>query len=140
MPRRIRSIVSQLRIRHIREHDAWRGMLARCRNPRHPSYKNYGGRGITACERWNSFENFLDDMGKRPSPKHSLDRIDNNGNYEPGNCRWATRREQANNTRMNRFVTFDGRTMTLAQWARETGIHVRGKTDLLHWRLQTAEA
>jgi hypothetical protein len=75
-------------------------MLTRCRNPRNARYKDYGGRGITVCEAWRSFEAFLADMGRRPSPAHSLDRRENDGNYEPGNCRWATPEEQANNRRV----------------------------------------
>jgi hypothetical protein len=75
-------------------------MKARCSNPNTKYYKDYGGRGIQVCERWiHSFENFLEDMGEKPSPNHSMDRVDNNGNYEPSNCRWATAKEQASNTR-----------------------------------------
>ena len=82
------------------EYRAWRGMKARCTNPNGHKFKDYGGRGIAICERWqHSFEGFLADMGPRPSSEHSLDRIDNNGNYEPGNCRWATRLQQMQNQR-----------------------------------------
>lgn len=76
----------------------WKGMLQRCYNPKSGSFKYYGGRGITVCERWEIFENFLEDMGARPADR-SLDRINNDGNYEPGNCRWATQKEQVSNQR-----------------------------------------
>ena len=86
-------------------------------------YKHYGGRGIMVCERWNTFENFLADLGPKPSPKHEIDRYPNNdGNYEPDNVRWATRTQQTNNTRVNHRLTIDGQTLTIAQWAREANL------------------
>jgi len=98
------------------EYKIWEGLRKRCTNPNNNEWENYGGRGITVCERWNSFENFLADMGRRPSPKHSLDRWpDNDGAYEPGNCRWATDIEQQRNTRKNFLVSVGGRRMTLAE-------------------------
>lgn len=81
------------------EHISWRAMTDRCRNKSHVAWKYYGGRGITVCERWYQYENFLADMGSKPTPKHSIDRIDPDGNYEPGNCRWATVLEQRHNRR-----------------------------------------
>lgn len=85
------------------ENKCWRGIKERCFNSKNPAFKNYGGRGITMCEKWvNSFEEFLKDMGKRPSSKYSIDRINNNGNYEPSNCKWSTVLEQNNNKRNNK--------------------------------------
>lgn len=93
----------------------WLQMVNRCTNPKHKSYENYGGRGIKVCDRWlNSFEDFYNDMGDKPSPEHTLDRINNDGNYEPSNCRWATMAEQANNKRITGLLT-------LAELSRQTG-------------------
>jgi hypothetical protein len=89
-------------------------MRDRCSNPKNKRWDRYGGRGISVCERWLVFENFFADMGAKPSAKHSIERLDNNGNYEPGNCKWATPVEQANNVCTNHVVFFQGRAMSLA--------------------------
>lgn len=104
-----------------RTYQTWQGMLQRCTNPLNPKFQDYGGRGITVCERWQTFENFLADMGIRPNGL-SIDRINNDGNYEPGNCKWATRKEQMNNTRSNRWITFKGQTWRFREWAEQLGI------------------
>ena len=106
------------------EYRIWTSLKQRCTNPKSMGYPDYGGRGIAVCERWmESFEAFYQDMGPRPSDLHSIDRKDVNGNYEPGNCRWATNEEQHSNRRNNVFIEYDGRRQTVAQWARESGLH-----------------
>ena len=101
----------------------WAQMIQRCTNAGLKEYLPYGGRGISVCERWRtSFPNFLADMGPKPSPKHTLDRIDNNGNYEPGNCRWATLAEQAVNKRTTRRVTIGGESLRIPEWCERIGI------------------
>ncbi len=102
----------------------WYSMIARCHNPEHGAFKWYGSRGIEVCERWReSFETFVSDVGQRPSVHHQLDRVDNSKGYFPGNVRWATPKQQQNNRRNNRLIEAFGQTMTLAEWAEETGIN-----------------
>jgi hypothetical protein len=102
------------------EYRAWKSIKDRCYNKNNISYKYYGGRGITVSQEWlNSFETFFQDMGKKSTPKHSIERDDVNGNYCKENCRWATIEEQHNNTRRSRFIEYNGKTQTLNQWAKE---------------------
>lgn len=117
------------------EYRAWANMKSRCYRPSYRNFSDYGGRGIGVCDSWrDSFENFFSDMGQRPSPRHSLDRYpDKNGNYEPGNCRWATWHQQATNTRRNRDFTFNDETLTVGAWAVRYGVD-RG---VLRHRLQS---
>jgi hypothetical protein len=113
-----------------RTHKIWCGMRKRCSNPRARGFHNYGGRGIKVCVRWNSFQNFLADMGEAPDGL-SIDRKDMNGDYEPGNCRWATPAIQSRNKRGNVNLSFDGRTQCLTDWAIELGVSMQ----TLHSRL-----
>jgi hypothetical protein len=100
-------------------------MKRRCLNPAHPRYADYGGRGITICERWMDFSAFLADVGKKPGPDYTIERIDNNGNYEPGNCRWASRIEQNENRRSSRPLEWRGETRLLNDWGKLLGIDRR---------------
>jgi len=120
------------------EYRIWAGIKKRCINLRCPAYKNYGGRGIQICDRWrDSFPAFLADMGRRPAGM-SVERIDNDGNYEPGNCKWAAPLEQARNCRKNHLVTANGESLPISVWAERLGIRSetirhrlhRGYTDL----------
>lgn len=109
-------------------------MKRRCFNASSHAHADYGGRGVSMCERWEMFENFLEDVGPRPSPSHSIDRINNNGNYEPGNVRWATKKQQATNRRSNRRLCHPqtGETLLLSEWAARLGI----TPATLHYRLE----
>ena len=121
------------------ERDIWRGMVARCLKPSTRGYANYGGRGINVCERWLVFENFIADVGNRPSPEHSIDRIDNDGDYEPKNVRWATRAEQSRNTSRVRNYTFRGETLCIADWAARLGISLTAmKVRFNRWPVEKA--
>lgn len=115
-------------------HLAWRMMIARCHNPNHPAYPNYGGRGITVCDRWRaSFYDFQRDMGPKPTPKHELDRTDNDAGYSPENCRWVTRSENDRNRRSTVWVEFRGERRKVADLCEEYGI----PRDTLAYRLRT---
>ncbi|MBR9703320.1 hypothetical protein GOV10_04745 [Candidatus Woesearchaeota archaeon] len=105
-----------------RAHDTWRGMKDRCFNKRSVSFENYGGRGITVCDRWVDFKNFYEDMGDRPDGM-SIDRINNNKGYSKENCQWATQKQQTRNSRTNINLTFDGKTQCIAAWAEELGMN-----------------
>lgn len=105
------------------EYRAWQGMVDRCEYPQTSSYPHYGGRGIAICAEWRrSFEAFFRDVGPRPTPQHSIDRIDVNGNYEPGNVRWATATDQQRNKRNNRVLEHAGQKMCVSAWADEVGL------------------
>lgn len=104
------------------EYRIWYQMHSRCKRTNDVGYENYGGRGIAVCERWSSFINFYEDMGPRPSRQHSIDRIDNNAGYSPSNCRWAEREVQHRNKRNNRFLSLDGETYCVADWAKKKGL------------------
>jgi len=104
-------------------HQLWLNIKDRCGNSKNPYFHNYGGRGITICDEWgSSFSAFSVAVGERPSPRHTIDRIDNDLGYVPGNIRWATRKEQAQNMRKNNFLEHNGRTQTIAAWAEEIGV------------------
>jgi hypothetical protein len=119
----------------------WATMLARCRTPSQTSFSIYGGRGIEVCSRWLKFENFLADMGERP-PGLVLDRHPNQkGNYEPGNCRWATPAQNNRNRTVNRYITYQGRTQCLVEWSEELGIPkaaLYARVGRLQWPIERA--
>ena len=125
-----------------REYRSWESMLNRCEKTNDREYPMWGGRGIKVCERWHDFNNFYADMGERPKGT-TLDRIDNNGDYEPSNCRWATAKTQSNNRRNNTLITYNGRTQTLQQWADEVGIGattIHNRISNLGWSIEEAMA
>jgi len=125
------------------EYGTWAGMLKRCRNKNDHSYHAYGGRGIKVCRRWLKFENFFEDMGERPrgEERYTIERIDNNGDYTPQNCKWATYFEQANNTRKNIFITYTGKTMTVSQWEKKLNLSrglLYARLGQLKWSVERA--
>lgn len=113
----------------------WKGMRERCQNPGHVRYQRYGGRGISVCERWNDFYAFVEDMGERPLG-WTLDRIDNDGNYEPDNCRWASPAQQRRNAGRTVMVTHRGKTQCVDDWAAEISVHrttLRSRAEVRGW-------
>ena len=123
------------------EYRAWQQMRLRCTDPEHAAWADYGGRGITVCERWlESVEAFVEDMGQKPDLEHELDRIDNNRGYEPGNCRWATRKENDRNRRSNRHLEFRGERKTIAEWCEALGLRrdTVGKRLASGWSVEDA--
>jgi hypothetical protein len=119
----------------------WSGMLSRCNNPKVQEYNRYGGRGIKVCSRWRNFADFYEDMGSRHAKGLELDRIDNNGNYEPSNCRWVTPKLNARNRRNNRFFILNGSKKTLAEWIELSGVSsslVRQRFYVCKWSIERA--
>lgn len=119
------------------EYTAWSGMKDRCYRPGNKRYVLYGGRGIRVCERWlHSFAAFIEDMGPRPGPGYSIDRINGNGDYEPGNCRWATPKMQGNNTSRNHVLEARGERHTISEWSDMSGVpasHIWARVATLGW-------
>lgn len=121
-------------------YQTWQNMLRRCNVPRSDKYPIYGGRGIKVCEQWHKFSNFLRDMGEKPI-KMTIDRINNNGNYEKSNCRWASSRDQSNNTRRNHIIEYNGQRKTLEEWSRFLKIPrntIKNRINLLGWPIGKA--
>lgn len=116
-----------------REYISYQSMWLRCTDPGSVNWTDYGGRGITVCDRWKDFATFYADMGPKPSAKHSIDRIDNDGHYEPSNCRWATNSQQARNRRGNRHITFRGETKLVVEWSEELGLNLNLIYDRLRY-------
>lgn len=131
-------------VEHKNEYNSWRAMVARCYYPKYRRFDLYGGRGITVCDRWlgkSGFPNFLEDMGKKPTKQHSIDRIDSNGNYEPDNCKWSTQRQQMNNVKNNRLFTVCGVVDTASNHARRYGINMHTAMSRIRqqgWEPETA--
>lgn len=125
------------------EYSAWKHMIARCERPSDNRFHCYGARGIKVCERWkgkDGFRNFIADMGLRPGPRYSIDRINNDGNYEPSNCKWSTRVEQANNKEKNIIIFYQGQNKTLSAWSRELGLKYKRTWERLKsgWTVERA--
>ena len=123
------------------EYSSWSNMLTRCYNELHCSYHRYGGRGIRVCDSWrDSFSKFVADMGRKPSPKHQLDRIDNHWHYEPGNCRWATNKENGRNRINIITATIDDETKSVSEWCERLGLNYHTIYMRIHRGMEPEEA
>lgn len=123
------------------EYKIWRGMKNRCEKPNCSAYHKYGARGITVCSRWQKFENFYEDMGKRPTAKHTIDRIDGTKGYAPDNCRWATPKEQQRNLKNNVLLEYNGKSLSVAEWSDVVGIDAKtlwSRVKVLGWTTEEA--
>lgn len=137
----LRAMASTHLMSQSKEYRTWADMKARCDRETCTGYRHYGGRGITYDPRWANFEEFYQDMGPRPSVHHSLDRIDVNGNYESSNCQWATGDQQRNNTRRSHYLTYEGKTLTVRQWADLKGMNyltLLNRINTYHWTVDEA--
>jgi len=126
---------------HLPEYKPWTQMKYRCNNPNNHMFYKYGGRGIKVCNRWYDFALFMDDMKSKPSPQHSIERIDNEGDYRAENCKWALPFEQARNTRQNHWITYKGETMCLTDWANRLGMcykTLQARVGRLGWSIEKA--
>jgi hypothetical protein len=121
-------------------YSSWTAMLARCENPKNANFARYGGRGITVCEAWHDFSTFLAAVGERPSREHSIDRIDNDRGYQPGNVRWATSTAQCNNKGNNVRLTHEGRTLTVTEWERDRGLSAGTISNRIYHGMSQEEA
>ena len=133
--------MADARLHHHRLRNIWYGIVHRTTNPEHSRYEAYGGRGITLCDRWHSFDNFYDDMAEGYSIGLEVERVNNDSGYCKSNCRWATPKEQANNRRSSRFFTINGVTKTLAQWCDESSVKpstIRQRLYGLGWSIEKA--
>jgi len=139
---RVNEATSSHKMTRSREYNIWIRMKQRTTNPKYPEYNYYGGRGITMCPEWaSSFEAFITDMGRSPTSDHSVDRIDVDGPYSPGNCRWATPLEQGEHRRDNLYISFNGETLHLAAWARKLKINygtLRSRLQVYGWPVERA--
>ncbi len=130
--------------KRTKEWRSWNAMIRRCKYPSMDDFPRYGGKGIKVCKRWlgkNGYIHFLKDIGRAPSPKHSLDRINNNGNYESNNCRWATPSEQILNSSKARFIIYKGKTLPIGQWAKKLDINrqtIQMRLDVYNWSIEKA--
>jgi len=138
--RRLDEGISTKRAHYTPTYQSWQAMKQRCNQSNHKYYANYGGRGIKVCLRWETYANFLSDMGERPA-NHSLDRLNNDGDYSPVNCQWATRTEQNRNNSQNRNITFAGQTKCLAEWCEILNLNyarVYARLFKLKWKVEDA--